>query len=384
MQTNDARAVNASAWALPTRPYFPELDGVRAIAALMVMAFHYSQDWYWKSFMIFGQTGVDLFFVLSGFLITLILLQAKPGDWGEMRRFYIRRTLRIFPLYYGYLALVLLLGGAMSGWYWFYAQNIAMSLQIPLSGPYHFWSLAVEEQFYLVWPLLILFAPRRRLASILGGTIFLAIVARIVLAHTNIDGTQMTICRMDALAAGSLLAYFYSKRMIERARKLLWLGVAVGLVTMGVEWRMTHGTGLLWVQAVKYCSSELLYVSIIGLVIGIGTGIGRPITPVHRLLRSSPMRALGRVSYGMYVFHPAIFGWLPEHLGHLPLVLKACVSFAAVYLVSVASFYGFERWFTMLKDRLAPERLPVNIPIFAPPENHPLAEPAPLRMMKGA
>lgn len=378
MQMNGARAVNASAWALPTRPYFPELDGVRAIAALMVMAFHYSQTWYWKSFMIFGQTGVDLFFVLSGFLITLILLQAKPGDWGEMKRFYIRRTLRIFPLYYGFLALCLLLGGGVSGWYWFYGQNIAMSLHIPLNGPNHFWSLAVEEQFYLVWPLLILFSPRRWLAAILGGTLLLAVAARIVLAHTSIDGTQLMICRMDALAAGGLLAYFYAKRMIERARKLLWLGAAVGLVTMGVEWWMTHGTGLAWVQAVKYCSAELLYVSMIGLL------LGSAVTLVHRFLRSSPMRAIGRVSYGMYVFHPVIFGWIPLHLGHLPLIVKAAVSFAAVYLVSVVSFYGFERRFTMFKDRLAPEGRQVDVPIFAPVPNHSLAEPAPLRMMEGA
>jgi peptidoglycan/LPS O-acetylase OafA/YrhL len=183
---------------------------------------------------------------------------------------------------------------------------------------------------------------------------------------------------MDALAAGGLLAYFYAKRMIERARKLLWLGAAVGLVTMGVEWWMTHGTGLAWVQAVKYCSAELLYVSIIGLL------IGSAVTPVHRFLRSSPMRAIGRVSYGMYVFHPVIFGWIPAHLGHLPLIVKAAVSFAAVYLVSLVSFYGFERRFTMFKDRLAPEGRQVDVPIFAPVPNHSLAEPAPLRMMEGA
>lgn len=98
----------------PTRPYFPQLDGVRAIAALMVMGFHFCQFKNIAGVAVFGQTGVDLFFVLSGFLITTILLVAEPRDWHEIRTFYLRRTLRIFPLYYAYLIAASLLGSAIS------------------------------------------------------------------------------------------------------------------------------------------------------------------------------------------------------------------------------------------------------------------------------
>ena len=328
------------------RPYFPELDGVRAIAALMVMVFHFQQIFHPVSVLIFGQTGVDLFFVLSGFLITNILMKAQHGDWHEVRNFYIRRTLRIFPLYYGYLLLSCLVVGVVSGWYWVYLQNIAESFHLGLAGPEHFWSLAVEEQFYLVWPFLILFWPRRWLAGSMWGVVLVAVSLRVALVHSTVGLFTFTPTRLDGLAGGGLLAFYYARGSLHRYRHLLtWIG-AGALVSLVAEKIASHGTGLAWVEVVKYTSAGALYVSIIGLLIITRDG------PVHRVLECRPLRELGRVSYGLYVYHPLLFMLLAPHLRGLPLMLRAVILFMMAYLVALASFYGFEKRFTNLKERL--------------------------------
>jgi peptidoglycan/LPS O-acetylase OafA/YrhL len=111
------------------------------------------------------------------------------------------------------------------------------------------------------------------------------------------------------------------------------------------------------VQVTKFTSAALLYASLIGLILATSStgGASRRSSPAHALLRLPPLRAVGRVSYGMYVFHPAIFGFLPPFLGRTPLLLKAIFCFLCVYGVSFASFYGFERRFTGMKERFAPE-----------------------------
>jgi peptidoglycan/LPS O-acetylase OafA/YrhL len=329
-----------------TRRYFPELDGVRAVATLMVMAFHFSQYWWPKRFMMFGQTGVDLFFVLSGFLITMILMDCRGRDWGEIRRFYLRRTLRIFPLYYGYLGLCLALGSGVSVWYWVYGENIAVALKPGLVGPAQFWSLAVEEQFYLMWPFLVIFLPRRMFVRAAWGIVLGSLVLRVAFAIARPEFTAISILRFDGLAAGGLVAIYYRRGTLGQLRGLLKVGMILGVGLLAFEWWMTHGNGLPWVMAVKYSSAALLYGAAIGLVIATRA------TVMHAILRAPVMRAIGRVSYGMYVFHPAIFHWLPPHLGHMPLPVEFAVCLGVSYLISAASFYGMERHFIGLKDRL--------------------------------
>ena len=333
-----------------SRPYFPELDGVRAVATLMVMSFHFSQDWWPKGFMMMGQTGVDLFFVLSGFLITTILLQASHGDWHEIRNFYIRRTLRIFPLYYFYLILSVIVGGTVSIWYWFYAQNVTGGLNIRLHGPDHFWSLASEEQFYLVWPFLVLFWPRRWLPWAMWGILALVVVLRFALMPTSLANLALTMTRPDGLVIGGLLAVYYGRGTLLRIKKTL-AGVAVAsVIAIVAQWFYTSGMRSPLVQATKYSLATVLYASLIALMLSVGD------TPVHRLLRSKPARGIGRVSYGMYVYHPYIFYTLPLYLGHLWLPVKGIVCLLVAYAVALVSFYGFEKRFTAMKDKLAPEK----------------------------
>ncbi len=337
------------------RPYFPQLDGVRAIAAMMVMAFHFSQSLYGSYLLILGQTGVDLFFVLSGFLISTILLQAPHGDWREIGKFYIRRVLRIFPLYYGYLLVASILGAGVSWWFWVYLQNFPMAVNHPgLHGPDHFWSLAVEEQFYLVWPFLVLFWPRCWLAQAMWGTIAASTMLRVLIAHTQVSPFYLTFTRLDGLAAGGLLALYLRRGTLARARGWLAAGVPVFLVLLAAGARLSAGHGLAWVQVTKFSAATGVYACGVGLLLTAGSS--RVLGAANGLLSSRPMRAVGRVSYGLYVFHPPILGLIVTYLGDWRLGYKLAAFCVLTYGVSLASFYGFERRFTDMKQRLAPER----------------------------
>lgn len=214
------------------RVHIPALDGLRGLAILVVMVGHFMASvhsttrvtWVVRQTTDAGWIGVDLFFVLSGFLITGILLDAK-GDRHYFRNFYARRTLRIFPLYYGVLLLTCVVLPLLfdkpvyrkQGWLWAYAQNVYPLLRHrPFSMPSqlgfqfsHFWSLAVEEHFYLVWPLVVLVANRKCLLRIAAGLIVVAAGLRLTFLACDAPWELLyktTFLRMDALAAGAWVA----------------------------------------------------------------------------------------------------------------------------------------------------------------------------------
>ena len=210
----------------------PVLDGIRGLAILMVLLCHFSlyggidptttADWIFYKLTIPLGCGVELFFVLSGFLITGILLDTKSAP-GYFRSFYMRRLLRIFPLYYGTLFFfyVILPRIAMPGesyqevlqaqaWDWAYLSNIRLALEGWWSAGYlgHFWSLAIEEQFYLAWPLLVLLFSRRGFLLLCAGLLGLSVTIR---WGQWIDGESLvrgyfTFARLDPLVMGAALA----------------------------------------------------------------------------------------------------------------------------------------------------------------------------------
>ena len=213
--------------------HLPALDGIRGLAILMVMVYHLTLlpgdagvDRIWAAVAAFGWAGVDLFFVLSGFLITGILWEARGGPPGAyFRNFYARRTLRIFPLYYAVMVLLLVVlprlphpqaarYGAVGGeqvWYWTYLSNFAIGLRHEwnLGSLDVSWSLAIEEQFYLVWPAVVLLLGRRALMGFCAAVVAAAVLCRTALTLSGghpIAISVLTPCRMDALAVGAFLA----------------------------------------------------------------------------------------------------------------------------------------------------------------------------------
>lgn len=331
--------------------YYPALDGARALAALLVLIFHSTQEGLaLPSIARFGQTGVDLFFVLSGFLITSILLAARQRDWGEVRTFYARRSFRIFPLYYLCLTVCALFFFPCSWPYWVYLQNFWTSTGMPVAGPVHLWSLAVEEQFYLVWPFVVLFVPRRFLLRLLGAVILGSFLLRLVLAAHHRDVYSLTFTRLDGLAAGAVLAVLQARGSLSRWRPVLlamMLTAALAVVVTGMQFR---GEDRVWFTAAKYSLLTAMYTGLIGWL------LCSPEAMLSRLLSVRPMREIGRVSYGLYVWHPFVFSFVFRHMGDAPAWWKGLSSFALAFLFAFASWYGYERHFLKLKDRFAAER----------------------------
>ena len=332
------------------RAYFPELDGIRALAAVMVMVFHAAQMLLPRpGLAALGQTGVDLFFVLSGFLISSILLGAPPGDWHEVRTFYSRRSLRILPLYYGYLFVMLLAHRPVGAPYWVYLQNYWMWTAHPIAGPEHFWSLAVEEQFYLVWPFLVLFAPRRLLLPTLWALILGAGLFRLLLFRRE-DIYILTFTRMDGLAAGAVLAVYFARETLARYKGWLVSGFVFFALLSGVLAIGFGREGLLWFAVVKYWAISGMYALLLAVVL---------LTPALRLwgaLRWTPVRWVGRISYGLYVFHPAVFRFVFRQLAWRPVWLRCGAAVAGTFFVAAMSWYLYERNFLQLKDWLTPDR----------------------------
>lgn len=273
-----------------------------------------------------GYVGVRLFFVLSGFLITGILLDARetgarPG--GILRNFYVRRMLRIFPIYYLCLVILIVVRHRTlepleiasyltytSNWYicWQGGEHLAAG---------HFWSLAVEEQFYLVWPCLILFLPKRWLLPMILAAIGLAPALRMVLAlqkYSVITITFNTFVCLDTLGAGALLAYLWRQpdgaALARRlARWSCLAAIPLAVVAFPQKLWPTHYVILFALQDIFWAALSVALVAYAAL--GIPGTLGR-------VLGGGPVAYFGRISYGVYVYHgfaPALAPWLLEIIG---------------------------------------------------------------------
>lgn len=357
-----------------TAERYPALDGVRGLAVLLVVVFHFFM---WFSplgvepceFPLeatrIGLTGVDLFFVLSGFLITRILLAAK-GEPEYLRNFFARRALRIFPLYYAILLAVWLertiYGGAADFWavnwtLWVYVQNVLPSFgwQQPDRIVGHYWTLAVEEHFYLVWPFVVRWASPRRLASVCVGLCAVAIGVRLsAVWWTSLNYYEFTPARMDALAVGALAAIASrSPGLLGRLRPILpWLTAAVGAFAVAMFFRCDRQPPDLG-TAIEYTVRAVAYALLILSAFAVPTG------RLAAALSFPALRRLGTISYGLYLFHPFVFEWclwnvpIPFDLDDMAanrLVLFPVAVGLPVALAS-ASFVCFERPILRLKRR---------------------------------
>lgn len=293
---------------------FGQLDALRAFAVLGVVATH-TFDPVDQSWAEYGAYGVQLFFVISGFLITGILIDARrEADalavprGGVFRSFYARRALRIFPLYYLTIAVGTLIGvpgmRAHFGWNLVYLANWRIAFDGHWGAVTHVWSLAVEEQFYVFWPLVVLLAPRRLLPWAIGSMIAVALATRTYLTLTTdmwADGISIvTPALFDALGLGALLA-FLSRTAANVDRIVGWLGVsAIGIATadFAVDRIVDDSTAL---TATSSTIADIWWpLLFVWLVHRTARGVRGPIGQV---LRWRWLAYIGVVSYGIYLFH---------------------------------------------------------------------------------
>ena len=349
----------------------------------MVFSTHYCNvPWGWA--------GVDLFFVLSGFLITGILFDSRD-DPHRVRNFYVRRTLRIFPLYYGILLLLFPFVYRQLTWSWliwpaylgnyarfFSPQAVGSPLQVLADvQPFvtilksrhltlylgHFWSLCVEEQFYLIWPWVVFWIrDRRKLFLVCAASIPICVAARLagqsLLPVWMLDQQilyRATPFRLDALLIGGCIALWLrgsNAHLLLRAARLA-LPVALAVVLTGAAFTF----GPFWRQLYHYPSWTftwgLLGIDILSALI-IAVAI-QPHSVIYRVLHQRPLRWLGRISYGAYVLHD-----IPHNAYfHVALILfpaHAYSTFVVIALVSTCvlswlSFRFFESPFLNLKER---------------------------------
>jgi peptidoglycan/LPS O-acetylase OafA/YrhL len=322
-----------------------------------------------------GWVGVDLFFALSGFLITRILCEAKEHS-RYFINFYMRRTLRIFPLYFGALFIAFgmemlfptlfgpWIGGAVhrQGWWWLYGTNIVIAKQGHWISPMldHFWSLAVEEHFYLVWPALVLLLQRRALMWVCGLCMVgsLALRAGILLHNSDtIAPYVLTPCRIDALAAGALVALAFRSGfgVLLGSMARIAAPLAAVLLMAAAIWRRGWTISDPFVQSVGL--SLLSVFCAASLILAV---TARRTHLINAACAYSGMAMFGKYSYGLYVFHvmlfparevfllPAMAKWFPTH----PMTQFSVYVFiagASSLMAAYLSFHCYEKHFLKLK-----------------------------------
>ena len=343
--------------------YYKNLDGVRAIAILMVMLFHFFHgiilDTEFLQFMnrvfILGQTGVTLFFVLSGFLITRILLFTKNNP-HYFKNFYLRRTLRIFPLYYLFLFLFYLFHPLIFGsqpvpfheqlYFYIYLQNFAETFHWQAVGPGHFWSLAVEEHFYLFWPLIVYQLNDKHLLRIIIMIIIGALLLRVFMLLNGYEVYFFTFTRIDSLAIGALLSVLERRNVFTQQNAIKFLGLTlVILIPTVLSWVLLAGEESQLIQVYKYLLFSFSYFAAIGFVISVKSG-----NILNKVLQSSLFTYTGRISYGLYVYHPIIYLICRRFLYTQVWYIDMVIWFSLSYLVAIISFHTFETYFLGLKN----------------------------------
>lgn len=349
--------------------HYPALDGLRGLAILLVVVYH---NFGFINYFFFGWLGVDLFFVLSGFLITTILIRTV-NQQHYLRNFYMRRVLRIFPLYYACLILFLVILPRIgilsqelayyrqhSWWLWSYLQNwlYIFNPSHDTTMLHHFWSLAVEEQFYLLWPLVILWVRKPAyLLLLLAITLLLVMGIRVVVWNQHIENLAYfnfyTFSRIDGICIGSMLALvrIIDTQWITRYNTVLVLGfAAINFAFFFIN---------------RYSGFNFPFVAIIGyttfafmLALLVNEALEDRNKVVKLLFDNTIMRFFGRISYGFYVFHwpvyliiaPRLAGFFESYLSpRLSLTSASLLSTALAVVISVFSYRYFESFFIRKK-----------------------------------
>jgi peptidoglycan/LPS O-acetylase OafA/YrhL len=353
--------------------FFPALEGLRGVAILTVLIYHNFP----QSGLFFGWLGVDLFFVLSGFLITTILMNSinNVSTKSFFKNFYIRRTLRIFPLYYLFLFVLLFLLPAFGifnnevvdyredkWWFIFYLQNWLFTNNFPETSRClnHFWSLGVEEQFYVVWPLLIYFIRKpKQLLICLTSFLVVLFIFRSILWQASLEDFNYTnfyaFTRFDGIAIGSMVSLIV---LIKKDFLLYHTATIVtSLAVLNFVFYFFNSAGQLpYLAFIGYTTFAAMFGI---LVYELTYGNSRLLKQIFSI---RPLRFLGKISYGLYMFHWPVYYFLREFIngffsgnfqtGALATQMLTSITTSAIaILLSLISYYSFEMYFLNLKKK---------------------------------
>jgi peptidoglycan/LPS O-acetylase OafA/YrhL len=367
----------------PTLGRIPAFDGIRAVAVIAVLLFHAGIAW-----LPGGALGVDVFFVLSGFLITALLLREKAGSGRiALGQFYLRRARRLLPALVVVLLFVAVVWGLLlraktpslrgdeiatlfyvANWRFAYTGQSYFDTFSPPSPLRHMWSLGVEEQFYLLWPLIVvlLLARRRNVSRWAIGLVALAFVATLGESLAGVWTDRMyygTDTRAIPLLLGAALGAWFAGRPADaplsaRAR-LLWQVVGcAGAVGTGCAFALVHG------------SSDVLYRGgfvLVGLAVAavLGAVALVPAGPLAKLLSWQPLRYIGWISYGVYLWHWPLFLLITHERTGLGVGALLVVRLAATLVAAMLSYHLLELPVRQRRWRLPQPRVLTPIGIAA-------------------
>ncbi|MCW3117047.1 MAG: hypothetical protein JWM28_1129 [Chitinophagaceae bacterium] len=356
-----------------SKPYYPALDGLRGLAILLVVLYH---NFAFLPFLNYGWLGVDLFFVISGFLITQILMDTRNAR-NYFKNFYARRILRIFPLYYFFLFLFLIILPSFRGfpldmsyyqknqfWFWTYLQNWTLIFRYneKSNALNHFWSLAVEEQYYLIWPfIIVLFKKPKTLLIFCFGLLAGVIMARLYIwNHKTLFPSYQWLflfTRIDGILIGSILAlvYYINQNILRKYSTFLILLLAS--LNFAVYFIDKEQGFPIWPIA-GFTTFSVIFALLVYETITKENRI------INLILNNSVLRFFGKYSYGFYIFHWPVFllakpytdkltSKLTPATGHWYLLSSAIMATLAGLIAAIISFHAFEKHFLKLKKFFA-------------------------------
>lgn len=354
-----------------TAIYFPGLNGIRAIAAIAVVISHTTlalkdfnlnpaifgvfADGKPKGLNLAGY-GVSIFFVLSGFLITYLLLKEKEKSDIDVKKFYVRRILRIWPLYYLYFAIVILISWIMYreihnlssiNFYIFFSANIPFILGSEINYLGHYWSLGVEEQFYLFWPWICKKVNRLLFfcISLLGIFVFVKLYCHVFYPNSVIE-LFLNVTRFHCMLIGAIGAILYYKKH-QIVNKIF-----VNKTLQIISWAILFLVAINQFHIASVIDNEIISVVAVIIIIGQIEIMTRIVN-----LDLSLFDYLGKISYGIYVVHPLLILLLSKVIGKMVLpsslkyILVYCLVLLLTLLVSHLSYTYFEKYFLNLKKR---------------------------------
>jgi len=355
--------------------HVPALDGIRGLAVLFVVASHLPvllsyqavTPWNFLNRLLSGGfLGVDIFFVLSGFLITSLLLMERSNHARiSLPRFYARRALRLLPALYLLLAVDLVISvfekSSLSGqwnetwtsllylnnWYyvWPWLRHGSLNFESNLG---HLWSLAVEEQFYLIWPMVLMLLLKLRRTKVLSPLVIVLFISAIVLRRTALWHAHVfwmvilirTDARLDSLLIGALLALFYRYVVVNKTVLKLFAYAALPLFIV-IAYQGPNSS--------FFYTSGFTLVAVVVLVMILASV--EQAWLVCQVLEQSWLRFIGRISYGIYLWHFVVFTFLSKHFFVGPRAIRILIGLSITLAITMTSWYLVEQPALRLKNR---------------------------------